>query len=126
MDLPALLSDLLPRCSCSSPSSASSCTAIIASRGRRGVAHRARLPASGATIASGDHATREKSRRQRPKTLGARVTAVPRFRDEGPMARVLDFGDGTTPGVEIGGSLGEVVLRRIALVDAGDEAVRTW
>jgi hypothetical protein len=57
---------------------------------------------------------------------GARVTATPTFRDDGPMARVLDFGDDRSEGVEIGASLGEVVVRKIALVDGSDEAVRTW
>jgi hypothetical protein len=57
---------------------------------------------------------------------GVRVTVTPTFRDDGPMTRVLDFGEDTNPGVEIGESLGKVVLRKIALVDAGDEAVRTW
>lgn len=58
---------------------------------------------------------------------GARVTATPAFRDDGPMARVLDFGDERSEGVEIGESWTEgVVLRKIALVDGSDEAVRTW
>ena len=65
---------------------------------------------------------------------GDRLCVVPRFRDEGEESstatpRILDFGDDSTPGVEVGASLGYVVTRSIELVpqvDGADEGVSPW
>jgi hypothetical protein len=59
---------------------------------------------------------------------GDKLAVVPRFRDESPRTRTLDFGDDTTPGVEIGESLGHVVARRIELArsEGVDDPVSPW
>jgi len=55
---------------------------------------------------------------------------MPRFRDAvlSPMARDLDFGSDTTPGVEIGEELGRVVLRKVVLAgqEAADDGSSPW